>query len=728
MNDEFNHAVNAQEAAPSPLAQLAKQYGLGEKFYDFRGECRVFSDTARGAILQAMGAPAAALTTSQSVATEKPACLPAVVVRTQQELHIDINLDEQPSNKLILTINTETKQHIEWQCEATQLQRMDDGSHRITLPADLPLGYHQLEIKGKKLRASCKLIIAPTQCYLTTDINEGARHWGLSIQLYTLRSSQNWGIGDFADLRNMMTAFAPHGCALVGLNPLHALRIADPRYFSPYSPSSRQFINVLYIAITEVAEYANCVAAQQWVNAHQTQLMQLRATSLVNYTAVAQCKFTVLPMLFEEFQRTHLANHTEHAQRFHAYVEAQGEALRLHALYDALDQHFSKTPESNWGWRSWPEPYHDPHHAVVKKFAKQHVWEVEYFMYLQWVANTQLQAAQAHACAVGMKYGVYADVAVGVDTNGSEVWSNRSLHVEKISVGAPPDPLALKGQDWGIPPQHPLQMQAEGYQTFSRLLRANMQAAGALRIDHVMSLCRLWWVPHGMSATEGVYVHYPLHDLIKVLALESVRNRCVVIGEDLGVVPNEVREALKQFSVLQYKVLFFEKLSDGQYIAPDQYPRNALAVVTTHDLPLLKAWWTSADIRLQEQLHHYPDEATLLQVKRNRERDRHQLMQAMVNAGLWHWQAYEPLPEYSHALLRAAYVYAGLTNAALLMVQPEDLLHMTEPVNVPGTNNEYPNWQRKLTEDLDILSRSREVQEILQALNKSRSGNNPNAW
>jgi 4-alpha-glucanotransferase len=549
----------------------------------------------------------------------------------------------------------------------------------------------------------------------------------LSIQLYTLRSPHNWGIGDFADLKTLILDTVKRGCATIGLNPLHALRPADAMQISPYSPSHRGFLNLLYIAVPEVEEYAHCAPAQAMVANQQAQLDAARAAVCVDYLAAAKLKFPVLRLLYAEFARTQLAHNTPRAQAFQTYVQQQGETLRLHALYDVLDQYFSTQPGSHWGWRSWPAEYHDANGATVRTFAEQHAKQIEFFMYLQWLATTQLAAVQQLARDNGMALGLYSDVAVGVDPNGSEVWSNPDLYVEGISVGAPPDPLALKGQDWGIPPQHPLQLTAQSYQPFVRMLRANMQSAGALRIDHVMTLCRLWWVPRGFEATEGVYVHYPLDDLMKLLALESVRNKCLVIGEDLGTVPDAMRDAMERFGLYHYKVLFFEKARDGQFIAPHHYAQRALAVVTTHDLPPFKSWWQSDDIVLRQQLQLYPDEATRQQVLHEREHDRRLLLLALTRAALWQWQEHEALPAYSHALMRAAYLYAGLSRSALVVIQPEDLLHMIDPVNVPGTSTQHANWQRKLSTDLSETLQSPDVVELFGAMKKSRRGDNPNA-
>lgn len=719
------------------IQELAKHYGLGEQYHDYRGELRIFSAAARRGILQAMGADLAA----RDVAYATPPAydrehqiVPPAVVCVQGEVQCDLHFLNvlTPQQTVRCLIHMESGQELQLQFTVSELQQFDNARYRVPLSADLPLGYHQLTVQvidGREPRSSvhCQLIVAPSRCYEPASIVSGQRLWGLSIQLYTLRSKNNWGIGDFADLKALILAAASQGCALIGLNPLHALRPADAAHISPYSPSSREFFNVMYIAVPAVAEYASCVEAQALVTSQQAQLQTLRDTNCVDYLGVARLKFPALRLLYAEFNRSQLEQNTARAQAFRQYVNAQGEPLRLHALYDALDQYFSIQPGHHWGWRSWPEAFHDPHSATVSEFAKQHAKQVEYFMYLQWLATTQLQEAQRAASGAGMQLGLYGDVAVGVDANGSEVWSNRHLYVQDVAVGAPPDPLALRGQDWGIPPQHPLELSAQAYAPFIRMLRANMQASAALRIDHVMTLYRLWWVPRGFEATEGVYVHYPLDDLIKLVALESVRNRCVVIGEDLGTVADAMRDAMTRFNMYHYKVLFFEKLRDGQFIAPDHYPRNALAVVTTHDLPPFKSWWESADIKLREVLHLYPDEAAIQQVYREREIDRRQLMQALVRAELWNWQAYEPLPPFSHALMRASYLYAALSNAALLVVQPEDLLHMTDPVNVPGTSTQHANWQRKLSADMADVLCDGEVQEVLRALSKARHNENPNA-
>jgi 4-alpha-glucanotransferase len=400
--------------------------------------------------------------------------------------------------------------------------------------------------------------------------------------------------------------------------------------------------------------------------------------------------------------------------------------LRLHAEFDALHAHLRQDTAGNWGWPDWPPEFRDPHSPAVRTFAETHSDAVTFYLYLQWLAAVQLASAQALATARGMALGLYGDVAVGVSSGGSETWSNQGLFVRDAGIGAPPDPLALKGQDWGIPPQNPAELVAQGYRPFIDMLRRNMRSVAALRLDHVMALFRQWWVPRGFQATEGAYVHYPLDDLMGILALESQRNRCMVIGEDLGTVPDAVRIAMRDYGVAHYKVLLFEREQDGCFKAPGAYERRALAAVTTHDLPTFRGWWEAVDIAIDSRLDLYPDDATRIRVARERETDRMRFMMALVAAGLWHWQPHEPVPPASHALVRAAHLYLGLSQSQLAVVQIEDLAGMLEPVNVPGTHTEYANWQRKVSAAApEILAREENI-EMLRALSIARSGRNPN--
>lgn len=728
-----------------PLQQLAQLYGVGESYLDFRDEPRQVSRDSRAAILAAMGLAVAdeRMIDSQTHAFGTVHWMrmlpPAVVVTAGAPAVVPVSIPtDLKARQLSFRVTLESGEVRQGAAVIAALEVAERGDVdgrefircNLSLPQDYPLGYHRVAITlDTGLNGEARLIVAPDRCYEAHVTAGNARAWGIAVQLYSLRSATNWGMGDFRDLRDLIAAAAPRGCGLIGLNPLHALMPANPSHISPYSPSSRQFLNVLYIAVTDVPEYAECAPAQQRVAAaaFQTMLRELRATRNVDYSRVAAAKFEILQLLFEHFRATHLAAGTARAAAFRKYVEERGEPLQLHAIFDALDVHLRLQGPQYWGWPSWPEEYRDPVSAAVNRFARERARDVEYFLYLQWLAEEQLRAAQQSAHDSGMSIGLYGDVAVGANPCGSETWANRRLYVQGASVGAPPDALALKGQDWGIPPQDPAELRLQEYQPFIVMIRNNMRAVAALRLDHVMTLFRLWWVPRGLSSAQGAYVHYPLADLIAILALESVRHRCLVIGEDLGTVPEQVRSAMEHYQLYHYKVLLFEKHNDGRFKAPSQYLAHALATVTTHDLPTLRGWWEGHDIALRDRLNLYPSKAVCDEVHNGRAQELPAMMEALTAQGLWHWQRSDPLPQYSPALARAIQAYLGLSNANVVMIQIEDLIGMSDPVNVPGTDQEHANWQRKVALDTtEILARA-DVGDILDAVNRARRGENPNA-
>jgi 4-alpha-glucanotransferase len=300
-----------------------------------------------------------------------------------------------------------------------------------------------------------------------------------------------------------------------------------------------------------------------------------------------------------------------------------------------------------------------------------------------------------------MPIGLYGDYAVGVNPSGAETWSDQHVYRMGAGVGAPPDPLALKGQDWGIPPQDPHALVVERYRPFRDLIAANMRHFGALRLDHVMALCRQWWVPVGLGATEGGYVHYPLDDLMAVLALESALHRCLVVGEDLGTVPDEMRHAMAEFAVYSYKVLLFEKHGDGRFRRPEEYLRRAIATVTTHDLPTLRGYWEGRDLELRDRLQLFPGEEIRRYVYDERVRDRAQLRAALDAVGLGAGAGDAQESAFSESLAHAVQLYLAKSAAGLVVFQFEDLIGMTDPVNVPGTSHEHANWQRKVTADIE---------------------------
>lgn len=697
--------------------RLARLRGLGEAYHDYRGELQYFSAEAKTSILRAMGcavddAEALAKQLRELEATTGRRLLPLVAAARGVRIGFDLNITAKEFGaSLHWVVHLENGERCEGNLSTTDCREVWRGEidgtwitrRRFELPVDLPGGYHELEafITGGS-SGRCSLVISPRQCYEPAAINDGRRLWGVAVQLYTVRSRKNWGIGDFADLKTLLQWVAPHGAGFIGLNPLHALAPADPQRSSPYSASSRHFINILYIAVPAVPGFCECNAVQERFGNEEFQdrLRAVRATPLVDYAAVADLKFEMLELLFRDFGDRHLAKDSVAARRFYAFVASGGALLETHALFDALDQHCRVSFGCASGWLSWPHEFRDLNGSAARGFAAQYPMRVQFYLYLQWLAHEQLAEAQALARGLKMPIGIYGDYAVGSNPSGSETWGDFTNYRMGAEIGAPPDPLALKGQGWGIPPQDPVAMEEQRLQVFLRLIRNNMRYYGALRLDHVMSLFRLWWVAAGHSPSDGVYVHYPLHQLMTVLALESCRNSCLVVGEDLGVVPDEMRRAMPEFGVYHYKVMLFEKLGN-RFRRPDEYERRALATVTTHDMPTLRSWWDGLDIELRRGLNLYPSAAIEADVCRERHEDRATLLDALGEQGLRPAAPHRSGEAFTPELAHAMHTYLARSQALLVALQIEDLLGMVDPVNVPGTDREYPNWQRKLTMDLE---------------------------
>jgi len=684
------------------LAQLAARCGILSGYHDVWGHWHALSESTARALLAAMGCdpddPAA------YAARPAPLLAPATVVRG----------DARPLRIPLGPLAPDGPPRLDWQLAA------EDGTrHGGTLAAhearelalDVPpgYGYHSLVIDGGgRELARTRLIVAPPRCYRPPALEGERRIWGTAVQLYGLRSARNFGIGDFTDLQAVVEAWGAAGAAIFGVSPLHALFPHDPARASPYSPSSRLFCNVLYLDVEAIADFAECAAARERFAsaAFQQRLAALRATELVDYPGVAAAKFELLALLYDAFRTRHIARGGERAEAFRAFQARGGQTLRRHALFEALQAHFAAEDPAVWGWPVWPAAYRDPDGAAVRAFAVEHLVRVEYYEYLQWQAELQLAALAARATELGCGIGLYQDLAVSIDRAGAEAWADQADYAAGASVGAPPDDFNPRGQDWGLPPLNPLALDASGYETFIATLRANMRHAGALRIDHVMGLMRLFWVPAGAAPTEGAYVRYPLDALLAILALESVRNRCLVIGEDLGTVPDEVRHALAAAGVLSYRLLWFERDAHGAFKAPADFEREALVAPTTHDLPTLAGWWEGRDLALRGALGHYPDEALRETQVVERVQDRARLLLALQHAGLLPGGAeVDPLatPALTAPLARAIFAWLAATPARVLVAPLDDVVGMVEQANLPGTLDEHPNWRRKLPVDVAQL-------------------------
>jgi 4-alpha-glucanotransferase len=695
------------------LERLRVLRGIGRDFTDYQGRTHALSEDALRKLLAALGHRVDDPAALQREADEFEArdwrrvLGPVAVLQEGQPLSFSLPVSQAPP-RIRWCIEPEHGETLHGEFDPATLpiigeRSFGDAGYR-RLQFELPPlgpGYHRLSLAGVDGGPldSTALIIAPERCYQPGPICDGARLWGPSIQLYTLRSTRNWGIGDFTDLAGFAAAAAELGADLVGLNPLHALFPADPALSAPYSPSSRYFLNVLYIDPEAIPEYATCPEVQRLAGTptFQARLEALRATPFVDYRGVAACKLEALRHCFAHF-KAHAAQ--ARALDFAQFINSGGLPLEKYALFHAIHDQFTAAGRPG-GWPAWPADYQDPANPAVQSFREAEADAVQFHGWLQWVAATQLAAAERRAREAGMRLGLYHDLAVGPNGGGAETWAERGLYAEGATVGAPPDPLAPHGQDWGIPPFDPEALRERAYAPFVRLLRANMGRDGALRIDHVMLLMRLWWVPRGSRSADGGYVHYRLAELLRIVALESQRCRCLVIGEDLGTVPPEVRDAMARHGLFSYRVLFFERHDDGRFKSPAEYPRDALVTVSTHDLPTFRGFWSEADIRLRARLGLYPEADQAQHEHAARAQARDALLRALADGGAMpvDESAADPPSE-------AAQLYLARAPAAVLMLQPEDWLEMETPVNVPGTHGEYPNWGRKLAADWpDFMTR-----------------------
>ncbi|MGD9614463.1 MAG: 4-alpha-glucanotransferase [Alphaproteobacteria bacterium] len=592
--------------------------------------------------------------------------------------------------------------------------RLEDGSeHRgrgegaaLRLPGGLPLGYHRLAVMAGSARAEIDLIVAPRSCHLPEGLRAGARSWGLTAQVYGLRSFRDWGIGDFTGLEGLCRRAGALGAAVIGVNPLHALFTAEPRHFSPYSPSSRLWLNYLYIDVTAVPGFAEDKAAQALVQA--SALAAARSAELVDYAAVAAVKRPVLEALFERFYRTEMASGSMLAEDFQNFREAGGRSLVDFAVFEALHEHFLRQ-SSEFSWHSWPAAMRDPRSAEIAEFARAHARRVMFFQFLQWIADRQLGRAAASGRGAGLGIGLYRDLAIGANPHGADAWADNELVVSGASIGAPPDPLSRSGQNWGLAPLNPLVLRRRGFTPLIAALRANMRHAGVLRIDHVMGLRRLYWVPSGGKATSGAYVDYPFEEVLRLLALESRRHRCAVIGEDLGTVPPGFRETMQTANVLSYRIFAFERRDDGGFTPPGEYPALAAASAATHDLATVKGFWLGRDIEWRRRLGTYPDKQAELAEAEDRCRDRRLLLEALAREGLLARERFgrylseDGEPGYDRELGEAILVYLARSRARLMLVQIEDVAGESEQANLPGTTDSHPNWRRRLDWELDEL-------------------------
>mgnify|MGYP002619356223 CR=1 FL=1 len=535
-------------------------------------------------------------------------------------------------------------------------------------------------------------------CYLPDFLDRG-RAWGITCQLYSLRSGRNCGIGDFEDLARLGEMAARMGADLLGVNPLHALFLAAPERRSPFSPSIRECLNPLYIAVDQVDGF------DPPEDRDEAALADLEG-ELVNYEAVTRYKLAILRRIFSRMQEAH-------RDRLDAFIERAGEPLRLYALFEAISLEMTRLGRGA-GWHSWPEEFQDPHSDRVAAFARQNGHEVRFLLWLQWIADEQLGKAARRLRDAGMRIGLYLDLAVGTAPDGAATWGDRPLTVVGAEIGAPPDMFNPTGQKWGLAPVSPSEIAARGFQPIRRSYEAILRHAGALRIDHAMSLYRLFWIPAGMKAGEGAYVLYPMPQMLRVLAEVSQKAKAIIIGEDLGVVPEGFREQMKKANLLGYRIFYFEQ-DDNGFIGPEHWPRCALACIGSHDTSTLAGWWTGSDIDCRERIGLF-DTETADQERARRRDEKRQVIETLHLLG-----AHQAGEAFDEAVAAGVHRLVARAPSLLFATQMEDLLGLIDQPNMPGTVDEHPNWCRRLPVAIDELESCPILRAVIGAISEERS-------
>jgi 4-alpha-glucanotransferase len=718
---EIRAPIRRGRAGATALDRLAAHYGIEPGFRDARGEDIVTRPETQIRLLRSMGVKVETEREASSALAEVErtawqSCLaPATVARDEDRVcSFEAML---PAGTRILRWHVQLEDGTErsgiLQVAEFELVGRDARSgverRRLRLH-DLPHGYHRLQLP--ELCAEASLIVAPQRCWLPDGLRNGPGLWGIAAQLPLLRSARNWGIGDFGDLAELARIAAKHGCDVIGVNPLHQMFLDAPERASPYSPLSRLYLNALFIDITTVPEFAHCRDAQRLVQsaAFQAALHRCRSAAKVDYGNVAALKIEILRTMFGAFSGAAIEARRDAFRRFRA---THGESLQSSSIFQVLRRHFSTDNPDRADWRRWPTEFQDAASPAVARFADDRRDEVDFLVWLQFVANEQLASAADAFAKSGMAIGLYRDLAVGSDRSGAETWANPSAFMKGVEIGAPPDLFNPAGQHWGLPPFQPEALRREAYRSFIQLVRANMRHAGGLRVDHVMGLLHLYCIPDGEAASRGAYVRYPVDDLVGILALESQRHRCLVVGEDLGTVPNGFREKMAAANILSYRVLFFEQDDEnGEFIPPDEYPRLAVAVAGNHDLATLRGWWQARDIDLKGRLGLYPSDAEFNTQRQRRERDRKAILEAFRSQGV--------LPQNgaisTEQFALAAHQFLARVSTGLVVVQLDDITGEVDPVNVPATSTEHPNWRRKYAKTIEALASDDTFQRIAEIL------------
>ncbi|WP_233870858.1 4-alpha-glucanotransferase [Paraburkholderia adhaesiva] len=702
------------------VASLAERVGFEVEWIDAHGNMQRVADSTLAMLLECAGLPcnsaaqlrqSAAMINAERSARHLP---PLITAEYESAIALPVSAVRAGGR---YRIDLESGEHIEGRVTAPKC------APALLAPLTEP-GYHTLTVNEHQLT----LAVAPPRCHTVADAwrTTHGEHahvpalWGVAAQLYGLRRKGDGGIGDYTALATLAAHSAKHGAQALAVSPTHAMFSAQAGHFSPYSPSSRLWLNVIHI---DPAAMFGAQAAREAIAAVHAEAAwdELEALPLIDWKRVVPLKLQVLRTLFERFDKDERASGSPRAAAFEAFCTQGGESLEDHARFEALQAEILRSPDGPRHWRDWPASVRDPRSPEVEAFAAEHRHEVDFHRFLQWLAAEGLARAQRDAREAGMSIGLVADLAVGCDGAGSHAWALPHDMLQRVSVGAPPDIFNQAGQSWGLTTFSPRAMHNNGFRAFIDMLRAAFVHSGGVRIDHILGLRRLWLVPEGESAKHGAYLRYPFEDLVRLIALESWRHRAIVIGEDLGIVPPGLRERLAKHGLYGIRVLWFEREGDA-FLAPRHWDTHGIATTSTHDLPTIAGWWRGLDIdwrnRIGQTLPRADKRDPVALEHAQRAAERTALWHALQENGCVPRNAGEP--PRNHAPVEGALGYVAASASPLVMCPLEDLLAVVEQPNLPGSIDEHPNWRQRLPLPVDALYADPAFAARVEAVTRAR--------
>lgn len=682
------------ELAPS-LVELARRYGIATEFQDWSGQCIPVSQDTLVAVLAALGVRADTEQRRNAALTENlrsywTRSLPATIVsragaQTRFWAHVthgapaDVWLQLEDG-----TLRGEVAQ-IDNFAAPFELDGRWIGEASFVLPTDLPIGYHRVYLRSHDYETSTALIITPDWLGLPEKLGN-RRAWGLATQLYSVRSRRSWGIGDLTDLTDLALWSAyRHGADYVLVNPLHAAAPTAPMEPSPYLPTSRRFFNPIYLRVEAIPEYADLPKRGRVRQLRENVQRGADQVAVIDRDGIWAAKRAALTLVHR------VPRSAGRELAYTAFCDRQGRALDDFATWCALAERYGDD------WHRWPKPLQHPDASGIAAFATKHADAIDFHRWLQWQLDEQLAAAQSEATGAGMSLGIMHDLAVGVHPNGADAWALHDVLALGVTAGAPPDEFNQLGQDWSQPPWRPDRLEQQEYQPFRALIQAVLRHSGGVRIDHIIGLFRLWWIPEGAAPTEGTYVRYDHEAMIGIVALEAHRAGAVVVGEDLGTVEPWVRDYLLLRGLLGTSILWFELDRDGNGdpLPAERWREYCLSSVTTHDLPPTAGYLAGDHVRLRETLGLLtrPVEVELEAYRAERaawlaELRRVGLLDEAAGAGVTAGPEDDP-----EQVVLALYRYLGRTPSRLLGVALTDAVGDRQTQNQPGTTDEYPNWR-----------------------------------